>query len=210
MMWIAHTLERGVTYNTATAYLAAVKHVLRLRGVDVTVIDSMQLLKQMLQAAKKVHSRPTQPRLPITTDILMQLRPHVLNMNRNALMMWAAFTLAVAAMLRCGEFTVNSTNDIHLPLSALQWHNDQQGFTLTLPRDKTHDTPVHINVYKTGTPTCPVSHEAIHATSFDESILFTAVHHGRAAATHTSLHHGAAAHAVRCSKHWERTSVQRA
>jgi integrase len=71
-------------------------------------------------------------------------------------MLWSAFTLAVAAMLRCGEFTVNHTSDEYLHLGALTWHNDQQGFTLTLTRDKTHETSAPIEVYMTGTHTCPV------------------------------------------------------
>jgi hypothetical protein len=156
MFWVTDTLQRGVTYGTITSYITAVKHTLRLKGVDVTVIDNMHLLKQLLQAAKKVHSRPTRPRLPITTDILAQLRAHVLGIRHNGRMLWAAFTLAVAAMLRCGEFTVNRTSDMYLQLSALKWHDDQQGFTLTLLRDKTHNTPVPIEVYMTGAQTCPV------------------------------------------------------
>lgn len=156
MMWIAHTLQRGVTYGTASSYVTGIKHVLRLNGVDVTVINSMQLLKQLMQAAQKVHSKPIRPRLPITHDILSQLRRHVLNVRHNGEMLWAAFTLAVAALLRCGEITVNHTADAYLPLSALKWHTDQRGFTLTLPRDKTHDVPVAIDVYMTGCDTCPV------------------------------------------------------
>jgi hypothetical protein len=156
MFWVTDTLQRGVTYGTVTAYITAVKHVLRLKGIDVAVIDNMHLLKQLMQAAKKVHSRPTKARLPITTDILTQLRPHVLNVKHNGRMLWAAFTLAVAAMLRCGEFTVNHHTNEYMPLSALKWHSDQQGFTLTLARDKIHDTTVPIEVHMTGGQICPV------------------------------------------------------
>jgi hypothetical protein len=59
MTWIAATLQRGVTYGTVNAYLTAVKHMLRLKGIDVRIIDDMQLLKQLLQAAKSYPSLRT-------------------------------------------------------------------------------------------------------------------------------------------------------
>ncbi len=123
----------------------------------------MYKLSHVVRAVRKHYNPDTKPRLPITYGVLQSLKPHMQLDTYTGQMHWAAFTVAVAGLLRGGEFTVKTQSDTNaLQYSAIKWMGmagNEPGYTLTLPRDKTSSKPVDIFIARTESVVC-----AYHAT----------------------------------------------
>ena len=93
-------------------------------------------------------------RLALGHSQLAAMKPFITS-DPDGAMLWAAMTVAVAGLLRSGEFTSVRGNS-SLRMNALRIDKQKSSMVLTLPRDKTTSSPVHIHVAPTHTATCPV------------------------------------------------------
>jgi hypothetical protein len=149
-MWIASLLDKGVKYRTVTQYIAGLKHHWGSMYVDYTMIDNMTALQRQLQAAKKTNNSAVRTRLSLGHNELMSMKPLIKN-DRDGAMIWAAMTIAVAGLLRSGEFTsVRGSNT--LTVYAIHMDKQRSSMMVSLPRDKTSPSPVEIH-----TANCPVN-----------------------------------------------------
>jgi hypothetical protein len=154
-MWIASLLDKGVKYRTVTQYIAGLKHHWGSMYVDYTMIDNMTALQRQLQAAKKTNNSAVRTRLPLGHNELMSMKPLIKN-DRDGAMIWAAMTIAVAGLLRSGEFTsVRGSNT--LTVYAIHMDKQRSSMMVSLPRDKTSSSPVEIHIAATHTANCPVN-----------------------------------------------------
>ena len=103
-MWIASLLDKGIKYRTLTQYIAGLRHHWGSMRVTHTALDNMTALQRQLQAAKKTNNGAVRTRLPLTHTELMSMKPFI-GADRDGAMIWAAMTMAVAGLLRSGEFT---------------------------------------------------------------------------------------------------------
>ena len=154
-MWIASLLDKGVKYRTVTQYIAGLKHHWGSMYVDYTMIDNMTALQRQLQAAKKTNNSAVRTRLSLGHNELMSMKPLIKN-DRDGAMIWAAMTIAVAGLLRSGEFTsVRGSNT--LTVYAIHMDKQRSSMMVSLPRDKTSPSPVEIHIAATHTANCPVN-----------------------------------------------------
>jgi hypothetical protein len=153
-MWIASLLDKGTKHRTVTAYIAGLKHHWGSMCANYTALDNMTALQRQLQAAKKTNNAAVRRRLPLGHAELLAIKPFVPG-DPDGAMLWAAMTLAVAGLLRSGEFTaVRGTSSLRM--DALRIDKQKSSMLLTLPRDKTSSSPVPIHIAATHTATCPV------------------------------------------------------
>ena len=128
---------------------------------DVDHLNKMHRFELVMRAIKKLHNPPAKQRLPVVNGILLQIEPYVRRDTFNGKMLWAAFTFAVANMMRCGEFTVNNTTDKpRLTLAdascGARSFDEAQCISLVLKSTKTSYEPVVVRVLRTDAVTCPV------------------------------------------------------
>ncbi len=160
MYWVASLVSkpRKLSYSTVVSYLSAVSTCVKMQGHTEFNWKDMYQLSHVVRAIRKHHNPDTKPRLPITYGVLQALKPYMDINSYTGQMHWAAFTVAVAGLLRSGEFTVKSQSDINaLQYNAIKWlgmTGDEPGFTLTLPRDKTSSKPVEIFIARTESVVC--------------------------------------------------------
>ena len=154
-MWIASLLDKGIKYRTVTQYIAGLRHHWGSMRVTHTALDNMTALQRQLQAAKKTNNGAVRTRLPLTHTELMSMKPFI-GADRDGAMIWAAMTVAVAGLLRSGEFT-SVRGSSTLTMSAVRMDKQSDSMVFSLPRDKTSSSPVHIHIVATHTNTCPVN-----------------------------------------------------
>jgi hypothetical protein len=153
-MWITSMLDIGIKYRTVTQYIAGLKHHWGSMLVDHSLLDSMTAVQRQLQAARKTNNSAVRTRLALGHSQLVAMKPFVTG-DPDGAMLWAAMTVAVAGLLRSGEFT-SVRGSSTLCMNALHINKQKSAMVLTLPRDKTTSSPVHINIAATHTATCPV------------------------------------------------------
>lgn len=98
--------QEGLSAGTMKSYLAAVRHRQIAMGLGDPVMVRMPQLQYVLKGARRrLAGRPKRTRLPITPEILQQLRKswERLPVRADASMLWAAATLCFFAFLRTGE-----------------------------------------------------------------------------------------------------------
>ena len=108
--WLAN---QGLTHKTLKTYLAAVRHLQIAEGLPDPKIASMPKLEQVMRGIKSHQARSTsgsQPRLPITPDVLLKMRKVWESDSRNPdnIMLWAAACSCFFGFFRAGEITVPS------------------------------------------------------------------------------------------------------
>ena len=130
----------------------------------------MPRLEYVLAGIKRTEARkgprPKQ-RLPITLDILLQLKAVWLSppIHRDNIMLWSAACIAFFGFLRTGEFTVPSQRaydpDVHLSLAdvAIDSHVSPSLLRLQIKQSKTDPFRVGVNIFlgATGAEVCPVT-----------------------------------------------------
>jgi hypothetical protein len=103
-MWIASLLDKGIKYRTVTQYIAGLRHQWGSMRVTHTALDNMTALQRQLQAAKKANNGAVRTRLALGHSQLAAMKPFITS-DPDGAMLWAAMTVAVARLLRSGEFT---------------------------------------------------------------------------------------------------------
>lgn len=158
--WLSHILQ-SMSVTTAQAYLSGVRNYHVDRGLDISVFDD-ERIKRIIKGAKRKIGIPT-PRLrkEITKDILLSILPHLSKDTHDDLNIYAAFCIAFAAFLRCGEFTWDSWHtDSHLSyLSRGSVQFQPHSVILHLPSSKTDPFRHGISIPLARSPdaTCPVT-----------------------------------------------------
>jgi len=147
--------------TTAQAYLTGVRNYHIDRGLDISIFND-ERLKRILKGAKRVLGvPPPRPRKEITKDILLSILPHFNKEIYDDLNVYAAFCIAFAAFLRCGEFTWDTWNtDSHLFYLSRGSVQFQQGsISVHLPSSKTDPfrQGISIPLASSSDISCPVA-----------------------------------------------------
>ena len=122
--------------------------------------SSMYHFHRVYEGIKKVHGiTPTRPRLPVTLALLGSMYVHLDMSLHDDRVLWAAFTLAVAIMLRISEFAV-VRRGMEPPIT----HSDisftrsiSSHYQLRIKRSKTDQYAQgrNVQVFATNAITCP-------------------------------------------------------
>ena len=110
LRFVAYLYKEGLKAGTVKSYLAAVRHSQIALGFGDPLIGSMVRLEYVVRGVKKLTSGPVRTRIPITLDLLVQLRRswYSERRERDAVMLWAAASLCFFGFLRVGEIVVPS------------------------------------------------------------------------------------------------------
>ncbi len=151
-----------VTYSTISTYVSAIRMYHLQHGLPDPTAQA-PLLALLLQGIRRsAGHQKRKPRKPITAEMLARLKTATKSGARDssqAILYWAAFSLAFHAFLRVSEYTAKSrsaTSSATLRASHLTLHHSS--LTTHLPKSKTsqYHAPPPIHVGATNTPTCPV------------------------------------------------------
>lgn len=168
--FVAFLGSQGLKHVSVKSYLSAVRHAQIAGGFpDPFKNADLSRLECVLKGLKRqqAHRRtPTNPRLPITPDILRSLKqlwdPKAGDLD--TAMLWAACTLGFFGFLRCGEFTCQSKQaydpGCHLSLGdvAIDQPVNPSLMRVTLKQSKTDPFRQGVDIFlgATGTSLCPV------------------------------------------------------
>ena len=111
MLFATHLTTTNISYAIITVYLLAIRQLHFTQGS--LQYFNQQLTPRLQQTLKGIHktqtaTNPQRPRLPITVDIMQDIKHLLLHKSRSYTntMIWAACSLAYFGFLRVSEFTI--------------------------------------------------------------------------------------------------------
>ena len=168
--YVAYLVSEGLAPKSIKLYLAAIRHLQIQFHFHAPAMHTMPRLEQVLKGAKREaakRGKREKPRLPITPEILRQLR-RAWDSDRkqyDVIMMWAACCLCYFGFLRAGEITVPSEKaydaGAHLNFDDVAVDNVSNPTMLkvTIKSSKTDPFRQGIDIFigKTSNELCPVA-----------------------------------------------------
>lgn len=168
--------DRKVTSATASSYLAGMKKVHEIRGLDEPQLRKT-LVNQILKGKKNLETvekrrKSDVGRLPVTLTILKIIKEAIRAWDKDMeykLLVWSVCTLAFHGSFRIHELLCRNEvtydpdfclleKDVQLKLHS--WNDGTKGKVLHVavkgPKESKHGRTVIVDVYETGGPTCPV------------------------------------------------------
>ena len=166
--FVAFMYREGLSAGTMKSYLAAVRHRQIAMGLGDPVMVRMPQLQYVLKGARRrLAGRPKRTRLPITPEILQQLRGSWERhpVRADASMLWAAATLCFFAFLRTGEAVAPSDTGFdpryHLAYGDVRVNSicDPSWMEVHIKRSKVDQFAegIKLVVGATGSDLCPVA-----------------------------------------------------
>jgi hypothetical protein len=130
-LWVSFLASppRAVTLGTCKVYLSAVVARHTEMGHDHPLADAPPLLSRIMAGIKRMAAQEKGPKLPITTALLEEMRPHLDLQQRSDILLWAMMWTAMSGLLRISEFTTQKDSDATrvLTLQQLTFHGSGQG-----------------------------------------------------------------------------------
>lgn len=164
---MAYLAQQGLRPQTISVYLSAIRHLQIEEGAGSLPRSDWPQLKYVLRGIKRANvDSPPRARLPITPEIMQQLRAVCMaapqEQRFEANLLWAAACLAFFGFLRSGELTSSAGGSpiISLPAGvAVDSHTAPSVLKVTLQRSKTDPFGQGTAVYlgKTNSEVCPVT-----------------------------------------------------
>ena len=164
MILFATHLAKRIKPQSIQVYLAAIRSLHVANGYPNPLQPGLKL-KQTLRGIERKHFKPPKQKLPLTFDILCEIRPFINYASFNDLAYWTAMTTAHFLMLRASEFTLRKGElfdpTIHLTAADVQFHTSPQGkeyLSFRIKKSKTDQRKQGITLYTahTGHKVCAV------------------------------------------------------
>ena len=118
---------RPVTLGTCKVYLSAVVTRHTELGFDHPLDKAPPMLSRILAGIKRMSAQPSQPKLPITTALLEEMRPHLNLQHHSDILLWAMMWTATTGLLRISEFATRGDHDTSRLLTMQQLTLHDQG-----------------------------------------------------------------------------------
>ena len=163
--FVAKLGSDSLAYQTIKCYLSAVRHYSVMAGHgDPFSPGAFPILQYVLRGVRRAPRPPTQPRLPITPQILRHIKsqwaPHCGETDYK--MLWAACCVGFFGFMRAGEFT-SRAGDASPSLTAddiaVDSREDPSMVRIHLKHSKTDPFRHGVDIYlgRTGRDLCPVA-----------------------------------------------------
>ena len=163
LRYFVASLSLSVKHSTIKVYLAALRLLHIENGYTDPTADT--LLQYVIKGIKRSQTSPTRTRLPITIDILRQLKQALHNSSSITLhdkrMLWAAFCTAFYGFLRASELCFPSphsfTPDHTLCMADLTLSTSSAQLRIKVSKTDPFRRSCTVTVGATLSSTCPVS-----------------------------------------------------
>ena len=121
-LWISYLASppHAVTLGTCKVYLSAVVTRHAELGYDHPLANAPPMLSRIMAGIKRMSAQPRRPKLPITTGLLEEMRPHLDLQQRSDILLWAMMWTATTGLLRISEFATRGDNDTGRVLTVQQ------------------------------------------------------------------------------------------